>query len=270
LPELPDIVVYLEALEARLSPFKRSDALDDEESARLRTEAGDGFPERVTAFREEMAVHGRYRAPCPGCGSPVQRIVYAQNAANYCATCQTGGKLLAGARERSFRILREAPMRVIRSLLVAVTLISLPAQADNATKAVYELLDDFHQAASVADGERYFGHFTPDAIFLGTDATERWTVGAFRAYAKPYFSQGRGWTYKPVERHVMLSADGSIAWFDEKLKNEKYGLTRGTGVLQKTDAGWKIAHYSLTFLVPNDASEAVVAAIRADAESKRD
>jgi len=62
---------------------------------RLRRERGDGFPVKVTAFREEMAVHGRYGKPCPVCSSPVQRVVYAANEANYCATCQTGGKLLA-------------------------------------------------------------------------------------------------------------------------------------------------------------------------------
>src|SRR5204862_5382317 len=63
--------------------------------ARLQKETGQGFPERVTAFRPEMAVHGKYGKPCPVCGTPVQRIVYAQNEANYCPTCQTGGKLLA-------------------------------------------------------------------------------------------------------------------------------------------------------------------------------
>jgi formamidopyrimidine-DNA glycosylase len=95
---------------ARLSPFKLTDALNATEIAglfratretliewteRLRDEVGEGFPERVTAFREEMAVHGRYGKPCPVCGKPVQRIVYAQNEANYCAACQTGGRLLA-------------------------------------------------------------------------------------------------------------------------------------------------------------------------------
>ena len=63
--------------------------------SRLRRETGDGFPERVTAFRKEMAVHGRFRQPCPACGSPVQRIRYATNESNYCARCQTGGRLLA-------------------------------------------------------------------------------------------------------------------------------------------------------------------------------
>jgi len=95
---------------AKLSPMKRSDQLSEEEMAalhravqevltewteRLRAEAGERFPENVTAFRPEMAVHGKYRAPCQVCGAPVQRIVYAENEANYCARCQTGGKLLA-------------------------------------------------------------------------------------------------------------------------------------------------------------------------------
>ena len=95
---------------ARLSPLKLTSRLTDEEIARLhdatqetlrswverlRGEAGDRFPEKVTAFHPAMAVHGRYGKPCPTCGSPVQRIVYASNESNYCATCQTGGRLLA-------------------------------------------------------------------------------------------------------------------------------------------------------------------------------
>jgi formamidopyrimidine-DNA glycosylase len=105
---------------ARLSPLTLTDRLDDaavgrlhravrevleEWIARLRTETGDGFPEKVTAFREGMAVHGRYRQPCPVCGAPVQRIRYADNETNYCARCQTGGRLLAD-RAMS-RLLRE-------------------------------------------------------------------------------------------------------------------------------------------------------------------
>jgi formamidopyrimidine-DNA glycosylase len=74
-------------------------------TARLRTDVGEGFPDKVTAFREGMAVHGRYGEPCPDCGTPVQRIRYAANETNYCARCQTGGRLLAD-RAMS-RILRE-------------------------------------------------------------------------------------------------------------------------------------------------------------------
>ncbi|MDE3173544.1 MAG: formamidopyrimidine-DNA glycosylase [Gemmatimonadota bacterium] len=95
---------------ARLSPLMLSAKMDDDAvtrlhdaaratlaawTDRLRRETGDGFPEKVTAFREGMAVHGRFRQPCPACGAPVQRIRYADNETNYCARCQTGGRLLA-------------------------------------------------------------------------------------------------------------------------------------------------------------------------------
>ncbi len=95
---------------AHMSPVRLTSKMTDEEIARLHEatkatllewtatlarETGDEFPEKVTAFREEMAVHGKYKKPCPACGSPVQRIAYAANEANYCARCQTGGKLLA-------------------------------------------------------------------------------------------------------------------------------------------------------------------------------
>ena len=95
---------------AKLSPVKLTGSMTGDEiarllvatrevlaswTARLQEEAGDAFPEKVTAFRPEMAVHGKYGKPCPRCGAPVQRIVYARNESNYCATCQTGGRLLA-------------------------------------------------------------------------------------------------------------------------------------------------------------------------------
>jgi formamidopyrimidine-DNA glycosylase len=95
---------------AKLSPLAMSDRLEDEAvarlhratlevlkewSLRLREQTGDGFPDKVTAFRPEMAVHGRFRQPCPVCSAPVQRIRYAENETNYCARCQTGGRLLA-------------------------------------------------------------------------------------------------------------------------------------------------------------------------------
>jgi len=95
---------------AKLSPFAQTQSLSGEDTRRLyaavrstltewterlREEAGADLPQKVTAFREGMAVHGRFRKPCPVCGSPVQRIVYAENETNYCARCQTGGKILA-------------------------------------------------------------------------------------------------------------------------------------------------------------------------------
>jgi formamidopyrimidine-DNA glycosylase len=114
---------------ARLSPVKQSGKLAPDEVERLhravvdtlvewtdklRAEVGEGWPTKVTAFRDDMAVHGRFRLPCPRCGSPVQRIVYADNETNYCAVCQTGGKLLA---DRSLsRLLKEDWPRTIEEL----------------------------------------------------------------------------------------------------------------------------------------------------------
>jgi formamidopyrimidine-DNA glycosylase len=115
---------------ARLSPFKQTAKLPDDEwvrlhasirqvltgwTERLKAEVGDGFPTKVTAFREDFAVHGRYKQPCPECGAPVQRIVYAQkNDANYCARCQTGGRLLA---DRSLsRLLKKDWPRTLEEL----------------------------------------------------------------------------------------------------------------------------------------------------------
>ena len=114
---------------ARLSPVKQTRQLSDDESERLwratretlgdwierlRRDAGDEFPEGVTAFREGMAVHGRYGQPCPVCGAPVQRIVYAENEANYCARCQLAGRLLA---DRSLsRLMRQNWPRTLEAL----------------------------------------------------------------------------------------------------------------------------------------------------------
>jgi formamidopyrimidine-DNA glycosylase len=114
---------------AGLSPFKQTQSLQDAEVRqlydatrqtltawieRLRTQAADGFPERVTAFHPEMAVHGKFGHACPRCGAPVQRVVYAANEANYCATCQTGGRLLA---DRSLsRLLRDDWPKTVEEL----------------------------------------------------------------------------------------------------------------------------------------------------------
>ena len=115
---------------AQLSPFKLTSQLSEDEAARvhaatvevlgefteaLRAEVGDGFPDKVTAFRPDMAVHGKYKEPCPVCGSPVQRVVYATaNEMNYCPGCQTGGKILA---DRSLsRLLKDAWPKTLEDL----------------------------------------------------------------------------------------------------------------------------------------------------------
>jgi hypothetical protein len=126
------------------------------------------------------------------------------------------------------------------------------------------VLDDFHAAAAEADGARYFGHFAPEGVFLGTDGTERWDVAAFRAYAEPNLAKGKGWTYHPRERAVSLSPDGEIAWFDELLDHASYAELRGSGVLRRVGRTWKICQYNLMFTVPNERAKDVVQAIAQD------
>ena len=148
------------------------------------------------------------------------------------------------------------------ALVAALALSTAPLETPEEEAAA--VIDALHAAASSADGAAYFALFAPDARFIGTDATERWTLAEFRAYAEPYFARGQGWTYTPVERTVTLAPIQCmcIAWFDEVLDSESYGVTRGSGVLRKTRSGWKIEQYVLSFAVPNDRARAVVEAIR--------
>ena len=116
-------------------------------------------------------------------------------------------------------------------------------------KKLDDLIDGLHQDAHEGNFETYFARYTANAVFLGTDKSERWTIEEFKTYAKPAFADGHGWTYTVVERN--WEGDGNTRWFDEILFNEKLGHCRGTGVVELINGEWKIAHYALTMLVPN-------------------
>jgi len=168
-------------------------------------------------------------------------------------------RLEAPGRGRTFA--REQPRsRVVTSMIVRLRTFAMllpmlgcgasqPGAAASAD-AVAAVLDDWHAAAAEADEERYFAHFARDGVFLGTDATERWTVAEFRAYAHPHFERGRAWTMRATERHVRVRDD--LAWFDEALVSEGLGRVRGSGVLHRSAGTWKILHYVLSFTIPND------------------
>ena len=141
----------------------------------------------------------------------------------------------------------------VPAAIAAGDLPELPAQA----------LDAFHQAADRGDADAYLALLTEDAVFLGTDDSERWQGAEFRDFVRLHFVAGKGWTYRPVERHIMLSADGSTAIFDEKLDHVTYGRCRGSGVLLRSDSGWRIAHYNLTVPIPNSMLASVAAGIKA-------
>ncbi len=121
--------------------------------------------------------------------------------------------------------------------------------ADDQSGAIDALLDGLHRDAHEGSFQAYFARYSSDAVFLGTDKTERWTIGEFKTYAKPAFADGHGWTYAVVERN--WEGGGNTRWFDEILFNEKLGHCRGTGIIQLVNGEWKIAQYTLTMLVPN-------------------
>lgn len=161
---------------------------------------------------------------------------------------------------------------MFRTLLMAILILtglSISTLADTAAdkKAINATLDGIHEHAGTGNWGAYFDLYTDDAIFLGTDITERWDMAAFKAYADAHPS---GWKYWMVERHIDFTPDGNSAWFDEILDTKKYGKSRGTGILVRTPKGWKVAQYHLTFPIPNDIFVDVVKDIRAfEARNKK-
>ena len=132
----------------------------------------------------------------------------------------------------------------------------------DASASINRLVDSWHEAAANADAGTYFDLLAADAVFLGTDASERWTKTEFEKSYRRHFEAGSAWTFRATERHIRISADGNTAWFDEKLHTEKMGEGRGSGVLLRTADGWKIAHYNLTIPIPNDLLPAFVEQIQ--------
>ena len=121
-----------------------------------------------------------------------------------------------------------------------------------AVQPVGVVLDLWHQSASDGDFDSYFNAFENDqAVFMGTDATERWTVDQFKIWAKPIFDRGKAWSFAANRRFIDYNSDSTVAWFDEELSTTNLGPCRGTGVLKLTDSGWKISHYNLSIPIPN-------------------
>jgi hypothetical protein len=154
-------------------------------------------------------------------------------------------------------VLHTTKENVMRTIILLMLLGSLAVNASQVPTAVDELLDGFHQAAAESNFDDYFRRFADDAYFLGTDAGERWSVAEFRAYARPAFMQGRGWKYDVVQRNIESTAGLQLFWFDEILFNQKLGRCRGTGVIVREKGVWKIAHYSLSMLIPNEIAAGV-------------
>lgn len=117
------------------------------------------------------------------------------------------------------------------------------------------LLDQWHRAAATADENIFFGSMGADAIYIGTDVTERWTKAEFEAWSKKYFDRETAWNFTRIERATYFAESGAVAWFNETL-DTWMGVCRGSGVVEKVDGQWKLQHYHLAITVPNEKVEA--------------
>lgn len=131
--------------------------------------------------------------------------------------------------------------------------------------AIHAALDRWHAAAAASDVATYAGLLAEDAIFLGTDASERWTKEELLAYARPRFEAGRGWVMRSIRRDLRVDPSGTIAHFDEELEARSLGPSRGSGVLVRRAGVWLILHYNLAVTVPNERFAALRSLLRSEA-----
>ncbi len=147
----------------------------------------------------------------------------------------------------------------MKKLVFSLFFLALSIQVfsqETSEEKINHLVDQWHKAAAEADFDQYFSLMTEDGVFIGTDATENWQNEEFREFSKPYFDRGKAWSFTSLERNIYFDENKSIAWFDELLDTHM-GICRGSGVLQKTETGWKIAHYVLSITIPNENVEEV-------------
>ena len=134
----------------------------------------------------------------------------------------------------------------------SLALIFLSCEPGPSRDRVDLVLDRLHLYASQANGEAYFDLFADEAVFFGTDISERWDKEAFQEYGMARFADGTGWTYLMKERNVYFSNDERTCWFDETLVHDKYGEFRGTGALKVVNGEGKIVQYNLLIPIPNE------------------
>lgn len=122
---------------------------------------------------------------------------------------------------------------------------------------ISSMLDSMNVAASQADFDRYFSFYAEDAVFMGTDATERWDKKSFIEWSKPYFDRGKAWSFTAVKRNIIFEKSGKLAWFDELLDTQMK-ICRGSGVVEKVGRQWKIKQYVLSMTIPNSRVDSII------------
>lgn len=123
-------------------------------------------------------------------------------------------------------------------------------------RQINKTVGKWHKAAAEANFENYFDLMTEDAIFIGTDATENWSLPEFKKFSKPYFDSGKAWSFKTLDRNLYVHENLRVAWFDELLDTHM-GICRGSGVLMKEKGKWKVHHYVLSITIPNENVEEI-------------
>ncbi|PHQ80413.1 MAG: hypothetical protein COB69_06045 [Phycisphaera sp.] len=146
----------------------------------------------------------------------------------------------------------------MKHALILLALLFSPFASAQPEQDVYELLSEMHEATKAADHETYFGMFTDDAVFFGTDIWERWTKEEFVTLYKPYMESGQGWWFEMHMRRVDVQPCGTIALFDEVLYSESYGICRSSGTARLEDGDWAMVRYHLDITVPNEVVTEVV------------
>ncbi|MBC35516.1 MAG: hypothetical protein CL663_05685 [Bacteroidetes bacterium] len=156
---------------------------------------------------------------------------------------------------------------VLVLLIQACTIESKPKQFTLDQETINNLIETWHQAATDADFDTYFACMTESSYFIGTDASEKWNTNEFKAFCKPIFDRGSAWEFKTIKRQIFISEQGDVAWFDEQL-DTWMGVCMSSGVVVRTDEGWKIEHYQLSIAVPNDVVDDFISLVKKYEENK--
>jgi len=133
----------------------------------------------------------------------------------------------------------------------------LQLKESNNEMEINALLNNWHQAATVADADAFFGTMTEDALYLGTDPSEKWQRDELRKWADFAFKRDTAWAFEPYNRDIHFNKGDELAWFDELLKT-KMGICRGSGIVVKTHDGWRIKYYNLSVTIANEKMDAFV------------
>jgi ketosteroid isomerase-like protein len=152
-------------------------------------------------------------------------------------------------------------------LFTLIYLLPFKSSGQQTSVEINHFIDNWHRAAANADANIFFESIAEDGIYIGTDASELWTKTEFIAFAKPYFDKGKAWDFKPRERDLHVTIVGDYAWFSELL-DTWMGVCRGSGILIKTDNGWKIAQYHLAVTVPNEIIKDFISLVNEHARRK--